>query len=195
MTNPHWVRLSQAIEEFEETNHLRLARKGRGFQAGEGRGESWFCPVWWYRRVENIDPPKGEGYTPEKYLYHFHTALNARNELYVTIEGPYVDSDDDYWLDMVEQDRNGNALITERYTHYTVGPDSIKPGAGDGFGGWQFRVQLLTPLLDAHVLENKGLKIERLEEGQFVLTTRNLWQQGVIPTAHRHLFRPNCKVL
>jgi len=95
---------------------------------------------------------------------------------------------------------NGHALITPEYMHYTVHKDSANPGQGDGFGGAEFRIELLlsTAYWD---LEKLGFRVKILGDAldagtdRYILETQNLWQQGTIPERHRHLFTPNCRIL
>jgi hypothetical protein len=129
-----------------------------------------------------------------KHVYHFEMHEYTNREPYLKIEGPFEDASDEYWLDMVKRDKEkGNGLVSVNYIHYTVSPDHPQPGPGDGHGGSEF--EIVVDMRTAARLHEQGLKIAFREDEKWILTTRNLWSQDLIPKKHRHLFTPNCEIL
>jgi hypothetical protein len=121
--------------------------------------------------------------------------LSCDESLVVKTEGPWIDSGDQYWPVMAKRDEDvGNALITEAYEHYLIQKDSAKPGQGDGFGGSEFRIQYFGHEWSRLVEWVSHWQIAEMSRDPLIIS-HNLWGQGTIPPRHRHLFKPNCKIL
>ena len=118
----------------------------------------------------------------------------------VEVDGPYEDAADDYWQARAEFDKTRAAVITADWVHQTVYLDRTSDSDLAGFGGAEFRFDLLT-LETVSRFKEFGLKIEstQMRGGAtdaytiYTLVSHNVMWQGVIPAKHRHLFKVNAK--
>jgi hypothetical protein len=128
-----------------------------------------------------------EDYFP-KYVWIIEVSEEDEGRIHTKLSGPFEDSDDDYWLEQREHDNDRAHLVTQDWYHFLVRPDGEEPV---GYEGQEFKFRLRSTNLYLN-LKDAGLNVERNVERQYVLTTRNLWSQGIIPPKHRHLWVPNC---
>jgi hypothetical protein len=87
----------------------------------------------------------------------------------------HVEKRVDFWADHLDgyiSDPSKHIVVKDQ--KYTVCPDSRSPGWGDGHSGSQFRIKLAS--------------------GE-VITTRNLWYNGVIPKFYRNTMKPNAEFI
>ena len=101
-----------------------------------------------------------------EYVYHVTAYLqgpNAPKRVNVSVDGPWLDSHDQFWAEQMA--KRDNAVVIG-HTHYRIKPDtSVRDRDIAGFGGALHRIRFLAD----------GREVE----------TRNLWYQGVIPPSWR----------
>jgi hypothetical protein len=126
-------------------------------------------------------------------VHQYPSYHKFRGQLHLEVKGPYEDSSDDYWIACAEHDKNRRAIITEDWTHRTVSKD-VRDRDLAGHGGAEFRFKVNQET--AERFEAAGLKVDsERADGTRILTTRNVWYQGVIPPKHRHLFKVNAEMV
>jgi hypothetical protein len=132
---------------------------------------------------------------------------NRSGEIIVRVEGPYDDTNDEYWLSMAEydKDRKNVAIITPDWVHRTVSKGELNYEFA-GHGGSEFRFKILGSNADTKALLYRGqgltveieqdpMKLGELHRWEYILVTRNCWYQGKIPKKHRHLFAINAEMV
>jgi hypothetical protein len=187
-----WAAILAKVDEISLTKPMAMRGSAMESERSGAAASRVYCKAVFYT----------DRTVTEKEMYLIEAYYDWNDEVVVKLDGPYDDSSDDYWLNMAERDkREGNGLITEDYYHYTVHPNSAKPGQGDGHGGAEFKFRILDNGLAARLMANKKLNVDyhmavgdrTFENSYWYVTTRNLWAQSCIPRKHRHLFKPNVR--
>jgi hypothetical protein len=179
--DPLWTKILSELRTLEQT--FRMRSRSIGYRSENGM----LCIYKGYG-------PAVEGYQPST-VWIVEAYYNVKGTIETRIDGPFEDNDDAYWLEVAEHDKTRVALVTPEYQHFVVVSDSAQPNGG--MGGAEYRI-VITNDSDAEYMQAANLQIEDCSydgEDWYLLTTHNLWGQGVIPPKHRHLFQVNCKVL
>jgi hypothetical protein len=188
--DPLWAAIIAECRELERK--YPMAMRGTGWWRLEGDDKKVACQTIYKGYGEPID-----GYRPT-YVFIVEAYYNHNKSLVTKLDGPYEDSHDEYWIGMRRGDNDRPYIVTHDWVHETISKDSPNPGQGDGFGGREFKLELLNKET-AERFKKAGLKVEFTPNDEdpsgAILTTRNRWHQGVIPPKHRHLWTPNAKHL
>ncbi len=185
--DPRWTAILLRIEEMIAEGRVQQRRSSALTSGASGAHKgSMFCHVWLYedRALET------------KSLYIVSAHEDHRGRMGVTVEGPFDDASDKYWNDMARNDkRNGNAIVTGDWVHRTVSRDDgrARP-AHRGHGGAEFKFNLYDKE-HAEKLDARGFTVEQADDGEWYLTSHNVWHQGKIPLKHRHLFEINARMV
>jgi len=168
-----WAAALEAHQELVESG-LRVSSRGQGFW---DTGRSKVMIVCKYYK----------GDEPEKHVYNITAQQGG-----VKVDGPFIDSSDDYWNEMYDRDQIQRDAIVVQHTdgryHYTIHKDSKEPGYGDGHGGGLFRFEV------DHKTADNFLELGMKVEGN-VLLSRNVWSQDRIPKKHWDKFPVNAKLM
>jgi hypothetical protein len=189
--DPRWTAILHKVDEIEASGKPMSMRGTAMVTAPSGAHPGvMYCKAVFY----------DDRTLTKKSLYLIGASqYRPQGTLSVTVDGPYEDASDQYWIGMAEHDkRTGNGVITPDWIHRTVSKD-IKNFDCAGHGGREFKFLILEPDANAKALlyQGRGLVVTPDETGkrQYVLVTRNCWYQGYIPEKHRHLFEVNVELL
>lgn len=179
-----WPAILQEHERLQATG-LRTSVRGAGYRLNN----SMLCIATYYPSLNDTT----------KHVYHITAWLNLKGEIEVKSEGPFIDSANQYWDEMLKRDSDeGNAIVTADFQHYTIHPDSKNPGWGDGHGGSLFEFKIDNVFVAERFIK-AGLNVEKVwldgERPYWILRSRNVWSQNNIPMAHRSKFPVNAELL
>jgi hypothetical protein len=181
--DPLWEAIMKEYDRLQHEEGLKRSTRSPGYMSPSG---GKLCVAWFY--------PKDSDDTT-RVVYHIEAYLTHRGDVKVDLDGPYEDAGDQFWQERLEADKaKGNWIVTDKYDHFTILPDSKQPGQGDGHGGSLFVFELKDRETAFRLNELPGINVH-YEGGKYILRSRNVWSQGVIPKKHREKFPPRATIV